>query len=131
MKALALNLLAILISLAASVEAASSRCTCVANIYSKKYQHFEETWYGTRRAWSCEYICHNSQGETTKIQGSYKARYWTDNGTESVCEGIAFTSQFNAHTLQELYMPLPPAVFNPLTSKSSEIRSWAQAQSCE
>lgn len=117
----------IIASIAASPLAAmAASCGCLPDIYSKKYIYFEETWYGTRRSWTCEYKCIDKNKKETIVKASYADWYTSDNGTEGVCEGIPFESQFNPHVMRDVYMPKDPVWFNPAKSKSKELKAWAQ-----
>lgn len=106
--------------------AKAEECKCITNPYTKKYSSYEKTWYGTKRVWTCEYTCEDSQGYQSTIIGSHSGRYTTDIGSEGVCDGIPFVSTFNAATLREILMPTNPVWFSPSDSSAPEVEKWSK-----
>lgn len=102
-------------------------CSCVADVFSKQYQHISYHWWGSRRAWTCDYHCQTPYGPV-KITGKHKSWYHgKDDGREGVCDGVPFKNQYNVHIADFIWIPQAPEGFNPLKSSADNLRTWAQA----
>ncbi|MFP5518518.1 MAG: hypothetical protein ACLGGX_01340 [Bdellovibrionia bacterium] len=109
-------------------QAAASTCSCIADPFSKKYQLFEETWFGTRRHWSCEYTCTGSSGTTQKIVGYHKDWYMTDKGLEGICDGLIYKNIYTPYMGNFVWTLDRAATFNPKRASSDELKRFAQTQ---
>lgn len=92
--------------------AQAAACGCTARPISKTYQEFErhklfgQYTYAITRKWSCEYDCTGSYGNQETVVGYHSMKsYGDDDGTEGVCDGIAFVSHYHPDLNREIHFP--------------------------
>ncbi|UXR66235.1 hypothetical protein EZJ49_08230 [Bdellovibrio bacteriovorus] len=113
---------AFLMSLAAPVTAWS--CGCIADPFSKKYQLFEKTWYGTKRKWTCVYTCQDAQQKRMEIVGSHSDWYMTDKGLEGICDGLHYVNTYSTFKMDFVWVFEEARWFSPAQSKAPELARW-------
>lgn len=111
------------------IVASQNTCSCEVDPNTKKVD-VQNTWYGTRRAWSCEYSCVGRTHETQRIVGNHSDWYLgdpsSDIGLEGVCDGLRYESHFSPHSNREVYLLVGKEFFNPKNSHSETLRQWAR-----
>lgn len=115
---------AFLLSLTAPV--AAPACSCIADPFSKKYQLFEKTWYGTKRKWTCVYTCQDSQQNRTEIVGSHSDWYMSDKGLEGICEGLHYVNTYSTFKMDFVWVFEEARWFNASQSKAPELVRWSK-----
>ncbi|AHZ85124.1 hypothetical protein AB1A81_12050 [Bdellovibrio bacteriovorus] len=102
-------------------------CSCIADPYSKTYQLYKKTWYGTQRKWSCVYTCQDSQQKRTEVTGYHSDWYVTDKGLEGICDGLHYVNIYNAHRGDFVWKFEEARWFNPAQSTSADLKKWSQS----
>lgn len=118
--------------LAISQESFASDCSCTANPYTKNYtpDGVQKTWYGGKRIWSCVYTCENSSGLKEEFRGHHRDWYvGEDIGLWGVCDGLVYVYEYNVYAQKFVWAFNKIGTFDPIHSKSPQVKSWAQ-QNC-
>lgn len=102
-------------------------CSCIADPYSKKYQLYKKTWYGTQRKWSCVYTCQDSQQKRTEVTGFHSDWYVTDKGLEGVCDGLHYVNVYNNHRMEFIWQFEEARWFAPEKSSSPELKAFSRS----
>ena len=122
----ALAFCGLFLAMTTEAHGASSNCVCIADVYSKQYQHFSEHLWGFKRHYSCEYSCSTPQGEVL-ITGTHTE--WSlgkDNGREGLCDGVPVRSIYGLYTNDFVWMPQDAVYFDPIHSSSKNLKAWAK-----
>lgn len=104
-------LIAIVVTVALAENVQAATCGCTAIPITKTYQNFTRheflgIHYATSRKWTCQYQCVDSYGKEEVVLGShYKKTFHDDDGTEGVCDGIGFVSQYSSDHRREIHFP--------------------------
>lgn len=107
-------------------EAHASRCACVADVFSKQYQHYSEHFWGTKREWTCVYSCTTPQGEV-QFTGSHKElSLGKDDGREGICDGVPVISTYNNFVGGFIWIPQDAIDFDPIDSSANNLKTWAK-----
>lgn len=109
---------------------AAESCSCLADPYTKKYDYFKRTWYGSKRKWTCVYTCQNAQQKRFLVTGTHKDWYTTDNGLEGICEGLHYVNLYNSHRKDFVWKYDSAKWFDPSHSTAPELKAWA-VQNCQ
>ena len=107
----------------------ASDCSCSSDPYTKVYatNGIKNTWYGGKRAWSCLYTCENSIGLKSEFRGNHKDWYvGEDDGLWGICEGLVYVNEYNAHAQRFVWAFSRTGSFDPVNSKSPEVKAWAK-----
>jgi hypothetical protein len=107
-------------------------CACTANPYTKTYapNGVEKTWYGAKRIWSCVYTCENGSGLKEEFRGHHRDWYvGDDTGLWGVCDGLVYIYEYNAYAQRFVWTYNRVGTFDPVDSKSPQVKAWAQ-QNC-
>ncbi len=102
-------------------------CSCIADPYSKQYEYYTKTWYGTKRKWSCVYTCQDSQQKQIQIRGTSQDWYISDRGLEGICDGLHYENRYNTAVNNFVWLFEEARYFDPADSTSAEIRAWEKA----
>lgn len=118
---------------------AKNPCYCYPIPTSKTYQGEARKKHiiGYSIDWSCNYTC--KAGDTPEpSQGSLVTAFYheyyirSEIGTEGICEGMVYNSQFNPHLNQEVYVYMGENFgFKPSSSSSLDLQKWSEANSCD
>ncbi len=86
--------------------------------------------------WSCTYRCIKDTDlneAPSSVTGAYHGYYiGSENGTEGICEGMVYKSEFSAMLNQEVYMYMGENFsFKPSKSKSADLKKWAETNNCD
>lgn len=114
------------ILIAFTSEAHASKCGCIAEPFSKQYQHYSEHFWGTKRQWTCVYHCSHPNGNIDIVGGHRKWYLGKDDGREGVCDGIPFTSTYSNYVGNFIWVPLEPDYFDPASSSAKNLSTWAK-----
>lgn len=105
----------------------ASACSCLADPLSKTYQLIEETWYGTKRKWSCEYLCIDTQDSQHAVIGYHQDWYFgRDEGLEGICDGLQYSKQYIPSRDNFVWVLQQANYFNPKKSSSRELREFSK-----
>ncbi len=107
-------------------EAHASECRCIAEPFSKQYQHYSEHLWGTKRQWTCIYHCTHPQGPIDIVGGHREWYLGKDDGREGVCDGIPFTSTYSNYVGRFIWVPQEPDYFDPINSSAKNLKTWAK-----
>lgn len=137
----AFNLLIFLLIIFFVMEnAVASSCVCWPHPYTKKYPSdgYNRSKNKLSIKWSCDYTCsvknEQSMIQKTVVTARYAKTYrLPENGLEGICEGMIYESEFNPNAPGfSLYTYNGRnEYFNPHTSKSEDLKSFARSQNCE
>lgn len=109
--------------------ASASDCSCTSDPYTKIYTSdgVQKTWYGGKRKWSCVYSCENSQGVKAAFRGHHSQWYvGEDSGLWGICDGLVYIHEYNAYAQRFIWAYNRIGPFDPVDSKSPEVKSWAR-----
>ncbi|WP_232469224.1 hypothetical protein [Bdellovibrio bacteriovorus] len=120
-------ILAAFMALQLTAPAFADACSCIADPYSKKYQLYKKTWYGTQRKWSCVYTCQDSQQQRTEVTAYHSDWYVTDKGLEGICDGLHYVNVYNTHRMDFVWKFEEARWLNPAQSSSADLKKWAQS----
>ncbi len=121
--------LVFLFSLVASLQSFASNCVCTANPNTKAYtaDGVVNTWWGGVRKWSCVYSCESHKNPPVEIRGSHKEKYFgADEGLWGICDGLVYVNEYNAYAERFVWAFSRIGTFDPVKSKSPELKQWAQ-----
>ena len=107
--------------------AIAEACSCIADPYSKQYDYYTKTWYGTKRKWSCLYTCQDSQQKQTQIRGTSEDWYISDRGLESICDGLHYVNRYNTAINNFVWTYEEARYFDPADSTAKEVKEWEKA----
>ena len=106
-------------------------CSCVADPQSKSYQQLQKTWYGTKKAWSCQYDCSGTDKVQKTILGYHKDWYLAkDEGLEGICDGLKYTKQYIPARDTFTWVLVKAESFDPKKSSSPDLKKFAKT-SCQ
>lgn len=118
---------------------AKNSCYCDPIPESKTYQGEARKRHliGYSIDWSCNYTCKVGEGSEAApgalVTAFYHEYYMrSEIGTEGICEGMVYKSQYNPHLNQEVYVYLGQNFgFKPSSSSSLDLKKWAEANDCD
>lgn len=118
---------------------AKNPCYCYPIPESKTYQGEARKKHiiGYTIDWSCKYTCHTGEGQEASqgatVTGFYHEYFMrAEIGTEGICEGMVYKSQYNPYINQEVYSYNGETFgFKPSSSHSADLQKWAEANSCD
>lgn len=123
--------IAIILIVMASFSSAFAECVCTADPYSKKYDEYRKTWYGSVRAWNCAYTCTDGSVKETLI-GNHRDRYYGDEtGLEGICDGLIYKYEYIIVMNRFIYAYQGIGPVDPQKSSSKDLNAWAERHNCQ
>lgn len=115
------------ISLLIGLPKAFASCSCIADPYSKQYIYYTQTWYGTKRKWTCAYTCQDFQQKQTQIIGTSQDWYMSDKGLEGICDGLHYVNRYSSFKNDFIWSFEEARYFDPANSTAPELQAWSKA----
>ncbi|WII73639.1 hypothetical protein QJS83_07100 [Bdellovibrio sp. 22V] len=108
------------------VATSAQACSCIADPFSKKYEYYKKTWYGTKRKWTCVYTCQDAQQQRTQVTGTHEDWYTTDKGLEGICDGLHYVNRYNTYKMDFVWQFEEARWFDASDSSAAELKKWNQ-----
>lgn len=127
-------LVAIALTPLTGAAAALPACACVWDGTTKDYPVGGKTtsWGKTTVVYECGYLCADGEGVLSRVRGSHRASFRTEQGNEVVCDGLAYPAHANptgANGRWTVYMW--DGVYHSVDARRStspELRDWARSR---
>ena len=116
----------ILLLLSVKVLLAQGSCQCYPNVASKRYQLIENTWYGKKVKFSCDYECQSPSGGEN-VTAFYDKNIWgREKGNEIICEGTNYIQKYSTSSGWFYWEYRNSYSFNPYSSKNQNLNDWGK-----